>query len=737
MKTIFRYITIITTFLFLSVNIDAQRKGGHWEDPVTYFKLKGMGTLKGSALYNHMWETKERYIVGMKCTVCNFTPEGDDPTPAQLPYTETTAYLYINEPGAIATESDWTKLPNGQYNGVYKIAATDIVFSFNDKTHQYSFDYTPSGSYNCNAVVSGMDFTEHATSTGKTDMGIFYSDAGGLRGYILNVIARSKGDWEEGPDGNPVDVMTEEAHYLQFTVDEVLLDGTDTPLTETERQSLIDYMEKLGDWLAGKDDSLGLGEHTDATESTVIEMIGIIGTVLLGNGIAAATGGGTGGLAGAMGSPTGGSGGGPSPSPTTPETPDMNATEPKRKEDEEENTGEAPPVPEEGPAQHDYIKEYMHQNDDGTMSMTDPITGKKLTYYPTADGKWESEMGTIYDKEGLQENIRFRVDNAETLSDVAKQAEKNVAEQHAKWESDAKAGYSQTAQEYKAWKEAQEAKLQKEEYLDRLASKYGISADNEKGLKDTIKYEQTMAQLDANMALNEADLFDKYTKAAETIDKGAEVIVNVMGETVPGGRVVKNVYTFTKATAVAATEAHVYNMDAADAAKHIGKGMTTGAIGVLQNQAGELTKNPLVEGVIVVGGESISAGLNAIANGEDVGDAMTKAAAKKAAFFLTGKAVQTGMKTTGYVPPETNSPAGTVEKFLGKGDMHANWSNLSSTNAVHVAEGIASAAQEFPSTYGGYDAVGDAAVNAKKSAAEFIKTVKNFSDAAAKSGKKS
>ena len=92
---------------------------------------------------------------------------------------------------------------------------------------------------------------------------------------------------------------------------------------------------------------------------------------------------------------------------------------------------------------------------------------------------------------------------------------------------------------------------------------------------------------------------------------------------------------------------------------------------------------------------------------------------------------------TGYVPPETNSPAGTVEKFLGKGDMHANWSNLSSTNAVHVAEGIASAAQEFPSTYGGYDAVGDAAVNAKKSAAEFIKTVKNFSDAAAKSGKKS
>lgn len=736
MKTIFRYITIIAALLFLSVNIDAQRKGGHWEDPVTYFKLKGMGTLKGSALYNHMWETKERYIVGMKCTVCNFTPEGDDPTPAQLPYTETTAYLYINEPGAIATESDWTKLPDGQYNGVYKIAATDIVFSFNDKTHQYSFDYTPSGSYNCNAVVRGMDFTEHAKSTGKTDMGIFYSDAGGLRGYILNVIARSKGDWEEGPDGNPVDVMTEEAHYLQFTVDEVLLDGTDTPLTETERQSLIDQLDKLEEWLMGKGDPLGLGEHTDATESSVIEVIGIIGTVLLGNGIAAATGGGTGGLAGAMGSPTGGSGGGPSPSPTTPETPDMNAPEPKRKEDEEENTGEAPPVPEEGPTQHDYIKEYMHQNDDGTMSMTDPITGKKLTYYPTADGKWESEMGTVYDNAGLQENIRYRVDNAETLSYVAKQAEKNVAEQHAKWESDAKAGYSQTAQEYKAWKEAQEAKLQKEEYLDKLASKYGYPPDD-KHLKESIKWEQTMAQMDANMALNEADLCDKYLKTAETIDKGAEVIVNVMGETVPGGRVVKNVYTFAKATAVAATEAHVYNMDTEEAVKHIGKGVASGAIGVIQNQAGELTSNPLAEGVMVVGGESVIAGLDALAKGEDVTDAMTKAAAKRAAFFITGKSVQAGLGLTGFSSPEANSSSvGMVEKYLGKGGMHANWGNMTSSNVIQVTEGISSVAQEVPMTYGGYDAAAEDVVRAKKEAVEFIRSVKDFSNAAEKARQK-
>ena len=53
------------------------------------------------------------------------------------------------------------------------------------------------------------------------------------------------------------------------------------PLTESERQSLIDTMDDLTDWLLGKGDPLGLGEHTDATESAVVEVIGAIGAILL------------------------------------------------------------------------------------------------------------------------------------------------------------------------------------------------------------------------------------------------------------------------------------------------------------------------------------------------------------------------------------------------------------------------------------------------------------------------
>ena len=65
------------------------------------------------------------------------------------------------------------------------------------------------------------------------------------------------------------------------------LDGTDTPLTESERTALVDRINDLAEWLRGEGDPLGLGEHTDAMESAVIESVGIIGSILLANGVAA------------------------------------------------------------------------------------------------------------------------------------------------------------------------------------------------------------------------------------------------------------------------------------------------------------------------------------------------------------------------------------------------------------------------------------------------------------------
>ena len=581
---------LLFTLLLIPTVASAQRKDGHWVNPVEYFKLKGKGNLKGAALFDLMWETKERYIVGMKCTISNFTTVGDDPVDSKLPVTKTSFYLYINENGVIAATSDWTSLPNGNLLGVYKIGATDVRFSFDEKSHHYSFFYYPEGSYDFAGTAQLS--SEHSEALDIREMAMFYSETKGLIGYFENAYMIND-DWEEDANGNVIDIAHKNEYYLQFTIDEVLLDGTDTPLTESERQSLIDTMDDLTDWLLGKGDPLGLGEHTDATESAVVEVIGAIGAILLSNG-AAAIGGGAGGAA--LGAAGGAGAGAPAGSP---DMPTLEGTNPKKKEEDE--------------------------------TATDPITGKPLTYYPTPDGKWESEMGTIYDKQDLNENLRYRAENADVLKQDADQAAKNVAEQHAAWEAqnqrDLERGYSDQMKEYRDWKEQQDAELKKQEKLDHLACKYGVPA-NEKAIKDAIKFEQTMAQLD---------------------HERAEIAVNVLSGCVPGGGAVKNAYTFAKATLVAGSEAVAQGMDAGEGVAHVLVGMGNGALGVIQNEAGNLTEGAnyatLKEWGINVLTEDLKEGMNAVYQGkgiDEIGRTLVNTTGKKTAEFGVGKLISKG-----------------------------------------------------------------------------------------------
>ena len=61
---------------------------------------------------------------------------------------------------------------------------------------------------------------------------------------------------------------------------------------------------------------------------------------------------------------------------------------------------------------------------------------------------------------------------------------------------------------------------------------------------------------------------------------------------------------------------------------------------------------------------------------------------------------------------------------------------MTSSNVIQVTEGISSVAQEVPMTYGGYDAAAEDVVRAKKEAVEFIRSVKDFSNAAEKARQK-
>ena len=637
-----KHLIILVTALMLNgqwSTINGQKKEGHWVDPVEYFKLKGKGDLTSDALYRHMWETKERYIVGMKCTVCNFTTQGDKPTESNLPVTKTTFYLYIDEPGVITAVSDWTTLPSGNLLGVYKIGATDVKFSFDENTHTYSFFYYPEGSYDF-AGTESLN-AEHSNALDERQMAMFYSKRKGLIGYFENDFMQND-DWmESGTPGELIDVATRHEYFLQFHIDEVLLDGTDTPLTESERLSLIETMDDLTDWLMGKGDPLGLGEHTNATESAVIEIISFIGALLLGNGIATVTGGGAGGALGALAS-----GGVP---PTMPETPQIEGLEPKRPEEEEEKEDNTPPPPEES---LDFFNKYTTTDADGDIYVKDPVTGKETLYINNGDGTYRNfNTDQDWSIEEINQNLRYRDENSGLLTQDAETAAKNAAEQHAQWEKESQE-LSKDGQDYLKWKHAQEAAQaaaeKKEALIYKLAEKYGVPP-TEKAVTNAIKWEKIMNQIDSNTYRAEGDAWDQKTTYLETVDKTCEIGVNVMATCVPGGEAVKDAYTFAKSSLVAVSEAVAEGKSLGEGAAHVMVGMGNGALGVIQNRAGDLAgkgQYALVKewGINVVT-EDLKEGMTTYYQTGDLAkarDAMLFATGKKTAEFGFSKTLSYG-----------------------------------------------------------------------------------------------
>ncbi|MBP5314568.1 MAG: hypothetical protein J6Y87_01720, partial [Muribaculaceae bacterium] len=230
----------------------------------------------------------------------------------------------------------------------------------------------------------------------------------------------------------------------------------------------------------------------------------------------------------------------------------------------------------------------------------------------------------------------------------AETAKRNQEAQRKLWDDqnkrDLERGYSNEMQAYRDWKAEQEQKQKHEEYINKLADKYHTTIDK---LEKTIKKNQIAAKIEGAKWLGEEAKYDNYIAHAELVDKLSEVTVNVMGECVPGGRVIKNAYTFAKSTLVAASEAHYSNMSAGEKIAHIMSGAGQGALGVIQNQAGDLTKNPLKEYAITVGTEMVKDGMKIYEKTGDLSKTMygmINSGGKKTGDFVLGKLVSGGLK---------------------------------------------------------------------------------------------
>lgn len=446
---------------------------------------------------------------------------------------------------------------------------------------------------------------------------------------------------------------------VYFIVEEILVADEGGPiLSEEDRKELVRYLDDITTWLSGEGDPLGLGEHTDATTSAVINAIGTVVAILLGNGLASIVSGGAGNLVSSL---TSMATSGAPPLPGGPNAPDlakMDGLKPRRPEDEEKPDDAPPPPPEPEDPFSDVLNQYVTTDSDGDLNVKDPVTGKTTLYVSNGDGTYRNmTTGQDWTKDEIGEQLGFRDRNSGLLRQDADQAARNAAEQRAQWdaqnERDRERGYSDEMKEFRDWKAAQEAAEKKQEQLEKLAEKYGVPAD-EKKVKDAIKWEQTMNQMDAKIAMEEANAWNESTEYLEKVDKTCEVAVNVMGSCVPGGEVVKDAYTFAKATMVATSEAVASGKGAAEGVAHVLVGMGNGALGVIQNQAGNLAGEGKFAWTKELGinvlTEDLKEGINGLAEGksiEEIGKKMIAATGSKTAEFGIGKLISGGLNKVG------------------------------------------------------------------------------------------
>lgn len=451
------------------------------------------------------------------------------------------------------------------------------------------------------------------------------------------------------PTSHQLEMLNRPWARVYFEVTEMLVSET-KGLSEEERKALIKQGDGLMAWLKGEGNPLGLGEHTGPMTSAVINMLSTIASILIGNSIVTLAGGGAGGSLASMLQTAGGQ-----QPPTPPDAPRMDAPDPKKKDDDdEEGNGGTPPDPNKfTPTNYpDLCNQYLTQQPDGDIVVKSPVTGKDQHYYNQGDGTWISDSGIAYDKEDIENRLRYEAENAGTLKQDYDQADRNLAEQHAQWEKESKQ-LSKDGENYLKWKHAQEEAERKQAKLNKLGLKYHVADPTEENITKAIEEEKQRAKDQLLWAMKRDVKLSAIITGLEVVDKGAETFVYAAGNALgPGmGAKIRDLYTMGKAVGVAGMEAVIDKDKGFD---HVFRGAVKGGVGILQHHAGGLVKDlpvgdtwkTLAQGSIWVGSNSITGALNGYEKAGsdiyDVGEGAQKGLQQKGAAWVISKVASGG-----------------------------------------------------------------------------------------------
>ena len=194
-----------------------------------------------------------------------------------------------------------------------------------------------------------------------------------------------------------------------------------------------------------------------------------------------------------------------------------------------------------------------------------------------------------------------------------------------------------------------------------------VKQDTERAYDNVKRVENMYMAIYAEEELN-ASL---WLADAELVDNVAEGTVNILGEAVPGGKVVKDFHNFTKATLVGGMEAHCQGRSVVVG---LVGGAAEGALTVGQNHLGDVSKDAglgtvkkvLFEGTANVYFEGTKTVIHELSRGASVEDAVDKA--QVAIIKKTGEVFLTTVYG-GVVDAAKGGPGGNnanLREFLGE-----------------------------------------------------------------------
>ena len=207
-------------------------------------------------------------------------------------------------------------------------------------------------------------------------------------------------------------------------------------------------------------------------------------------------------------------------------------------------------------------QKYVHDNQDGTRTVTDPATGKTQTFYPSygKDGEeiaWKNENDTVYSDDQLGEWLGDREANAGMYRKMEEEIEKtriadmeafNKANEDARKEAQ-ETGHIQSpeARRYRAERDARNAQYKKDDYIEKLHNNYYLEgAPEAENIKKAILQEKEKADTELAEAQKKEARMNVAIAVTGVVETAADTTIAIGATIVPGGKAIQAGYLTAK-----------------------------------------------------------------------------------------------------------------------------------------------------------------------------------------------